>query len=571
VAAGRTLAANLPRLKRKPRPLPILKPYIDRRRPLRRISGFLFPIGLGFVCLIYGFFFALTAPFLLIPFAVPIVFLVLLAIWALPDTPHAPIKTMEVFYAGVLTSLVIWPNYLALALPGLPWITMLRLTSFPMSFLLLISLSTSKTFRSGIAETLRGVPGLIPALIAMATIQFITLPLSHGISDSVQQVVLNMIYIFGILLIGCWIFRIPGRVTRYVNLIVLLGIPIAIITIIESRYHKALWLGHIPPFLKVNDPVALRILSATTRGATGLFRTKATFSTPLGLAEYMALLSPFCIHFFMSKYNIFIRVAALVGVGVAFFCIRMTDARLGIVGMFVSALMYFFLWALRRLRRDKSDLFAAAIAYGYPAIFAMAMAAAIFVHRIHVLVFGSGAQASSNDARKSQLTMGIPKLLSNPIGHGSGQAGITLGYAPGDFITVDNYYLSLALDWGFIGLFSFLAIFLLTIRAGVKVVMEAPPGDDDKEAALMLPLIVALSAFLVIKLVFSQNDNHPLVYCILGMTLGLIYRSRIATAGIKTAEASKAQSAKAKPGRNLQGVRQPVAAALRPPKPGLRR
>src|ERR1700761_2967161 len=46
--------------RRRPRPLPIIRPYVDLRRPLRRIARIIFPVALVFFCLIYGFFFALT-------------------------------------------------------------------------------------------------------------------------------------------------------------------------------------------------------------------------------------------------------------------------------------------------------------------------------------------------------------------------------------------------------------------------------------------------------------------------------------------------------------------------------
>ncbi|WP_309644147.1 hypothetical protein, partial [Phenylobacterium sp.] len=115
-------------------------------------------LALAFFCLVYGFFYALMTPYLFMLFAAPLGVLAMLAIWALPDLRNAPTKTMERFYFAFIVCLVLWPNYLAIALPGLPWITFLRLTGIPMALMLLISISTSKTFRADLSRVLSAAP-----------------------------------------------------------------------------------------------------------------------------------------------------------------------------------------------------------------------------------------------------------------------------------------------------------------------------------------------------------------------------------------------------------------------------
>jgi O-antigen ligase len=367
-------------------------------------------------------------------------------------------------------------------------------------------------------------------------------------------------------LIGAWVGRKPGRTQRYVILIMLLAIPIAALDIVEGREQKVLWAGHVPSFLKVDDPVAALILSAAIRGATGLYRVKTTFSTPLGLAEYLALLTPFALHMMFGQYRLLTRVTGLLLLPLIFYCIRLTDARLGIVGFLVSIMLYVLFWGLLRLFRNRTDLFAAAVVYAYPTFFTAAAGAVLFVHRINVLVFGGGAQAASNEARKNQLHMGIPKILENPIGHGPGGSGAAMGYAAGDFITIDNYYLTLGLDYGVIGLAMFLAMFLTVITAGVRATVRSAQIRD-REITLLIPLSVAMSAFLVIKLVFSQPDNHPLIYAMLGLLVGLIYRVQAANAEAIRATSIEAATSDAKKvkARSLVTARGPLSQLNRSP------
>jgi len=530
------------------------------RRPLRRIGRLLFPIGLSFFCLVYGFFFALTAPYLLIPFVIPILILVLLSIWALPDAPHAPLRAVEFCFAAVLISRVLWPNYLALELPGLPWITMLRLFGFPMAFLLLISLSTSANFRSEIHQSLRATPGLLTCVIGLAIMNFLTIPLSEHPASSLQLALLDLIYMVGMIVIGAWIARTPGRGARYIELLLMMAVPIMLITIVETRMQGVLWNGHVPSFLKVNDPAAIRALSDTTRGTTGEYRAKATFTTPLGLAEYLAVLTPFFIHKAFRARTAIVRILSALALPVSFFCIIATNARLGVVGFLVSVLLYLLFWGLTRFARDRRDIIGAAVVYGYPALSIAVLTAVLSIHRFRMMVLGGGEQASSNEARQSQLTMGIPKILQNPIGHGVGESGNAMGYAAGDFITVDNYYLTVSLDNGFAGLALFLAIFLTSIIASIRTLMKHPDLVRDEEISLLLPIAVSFSAFLVIKSVFSQTDSHMLLFALVGISTGLLYRARgvIAQSAISEAEASASHDR----GRSIRkGLRQRLSTA----------
>src|SRR3546814_19920121 len=73
-------------------------------------------------------------------FRSPVIALGLLVIWALPETDWAPTKTLAWLLIAFLIALPLWPNYLAIALPGMPWITLLRIIGAPMILLLLIEI-----------------------------------------------------------------------------------------------------------------------------------------------------------------------------------------------------------------------------------------------------------------------------------------------------------------------------------------------------------------------------------------------------------------------------------------------
>ncbi|TAJ70624.1 MAG: hypothetical protein EPO51_16130 [Phenylobacterium sp.] len=502
----------------------IMRPYINPRHPARIIARIVFPIALGIICVAYGFMFGLTAPYLLVPFAVPIVILVLLAIWALPETHNAPTTSMEAFYAGVLISLLVWPNYLALSLPGLPWITALRLTSFPLALLFLISLSSSSVFRGELAETLRAPPGFWFAASSFLAIQFITIPLSKDPAASLNTAALAQVNWTTMFLVGMWVARKPGRVERYATLFIMLSLPMAIVAIFENMMKHPLWLNHVPPFLKIDDALAAKYMQVILRG--DMYRAKSIYASPLSFAECLALFTPFCIHFAMQKYSVWFRVLCALLIPTFFLCIRMTDARLGILGMMASFLAYYLLWALLQLGRNARSLMAAAVVYAYPAAFGFAIMAVMFVHKVRVLVLGGGEAASSNDARQEQINLGVPKIFGQPWGHGAGTAAETLGFSPGGFTTIDNYYLSIGLDYGVLGFLAFYGMFVLAIAAAVRTILKSPAALDTREKTLLLPLAVSATVFVIIRGVLSQDDNHALAFSMLGFLVGMVYRVR---------------------------------------------
>ncbi len=521
-----------PRPRTTNRPV-VIKPYAAPAWGWRRWIMPTAMIPLAFFCLVYGFFYALTTPYLVMLFLAPLLVMALIVIWALPDLQRAPTATMQRLHMAFFVCLILWPNYLAIALPGLPWITLLRLTGIPMTLLLMISLSTSKAFRRDLGDVLNVAPAVWKMLAVFVAIQFLTIALSKDTSASVQKFIVAQTNWTAIFLVSCYVFIRPGSVTRYIAALWIMAMIICGIGLWEGAIQKVLWQGHIPSFLKIAD--AEGILQGSYRTASGMYRVKTTFTTSLGLAEYLALMTPFLLHYAFGNYRLIVRLAAIASLPIFFRVIDSTDARLGMVGMLISVLLYVGIWGLLRWRRLKADLVGPAIVLAYPAFFVLLVSATFFIRRIEILVWGDGSQQSSNDARADQISSGLPKILANPIGYGPGQGSSTLGYFSGDFATIDNYYLLIALEYGVIGFILYYGLILyMGWLAAQKILLQEK--DVDSEAQYLVPLSISLGVFFVIKSVFSQQDNHPLIYLMMGMIMALVYRQTKAS-GSKTAAA----------------------------------
>jgi O-antigen ligase len=157
---------------------------------------------------------------------------------------------------------------------------------------------------------------------------------------------------------------------------------------------------------------------------------------------------------------------------------------------------------------------------GYPAMLLVLLIASFFVTRIRNAVWGSGAYQASNEAREQQFSQGFELIARHPWGHGIGRAAETLGFTNLDgVITIDSYFLSVALEMGVIGFICYYGAFLAVLWSGSRELIKA---GDREDTSWLAPTLLALGNFVVIKSILSQQENHPLAFLYLGMALALI-------------------------------------------------
>jgi hypothetical protein len=505
--------------------LGILKPFaqLKRRWYVPGRAWFLAPLLL-FFCLIYGFAFAVLAPFIVVPFAIPLVLLLLLIIWAMPDAV-APVKVMSFFFFAFFVGMIIWPNYISIALPGLPWISVKRLTVFPLVLLLLYSISVSQEFRKTLSSALNGTPLIWKAIAALAVIETLSVGFSNDLPFSLSKLIVAQTEWTAIFFASCYIFLKPGAPTRWLFLIWAAAVWVCAMGIWEYRLGYVPWRDHIPSIFQIDDPAVQRALAGTQRSALGTHRVAGTFSTSLGLSEFLALSIPFVLHFVRSEFNWKLRLAAWVSIPTFVFVIVVSQSRLGLVGSIVSLLAAILIAAYRRRIADKHNPFWTGILVAYPIIASLIVASTFFIGRIHARVWGNGPQQFSDQSRLEQWKLGIPKILTHPWGYGIGKGNESLGFADaGGFSTIDNYYLLIGLEYGIIGFVIYYGMFVFALYLVGKKTLSPKPLEG--EASLLIPVGIALANFLVIKSVFAQSDNHPIIFMVLGMLVALLWRYR---------------------------------------------
>jgi len=117
----------------------------------------------------------------------------------------------------------------------------------------------------------------------------------------------------------------------------------------------------------------------------------------------------------------------------------------------------------------------------------------------------------------------LPMVFSHPWGYGIGTSATTLGdvNARGN-LTIDTYWLAVALEYGILGFIVYYGMILLAIYYAGKYSLTATPRDRD--FGFLVPIAIALINFLAIKSTFAEETNHPVIFMMLGMTVALVYR-----------------------------------------------
>lgn len=495
---------------------PVLAPYVRTAPKARRILASLIGLVLlAFVGAAYGYFFAVLPPAFRLPLALPLAILMLLAIWALPDEGKAPVGIMVRLLFAFVAVAMVWPNYLAIALPGLPWISFRRLTVFPMSIALLIGISISSRFREDLRRYMNGFPIMSKFVLAFVGAQFASLAFSPDRADAVTNFLNFQAMWTAVFFVGLVAFQDRRRAFKLLMLVVVCAVIVAAIGIAESFKQEVLWANSIPSFLKIADSDLSLYITPGFRN--GYYRVKSTLGNPLPYAELMAFSSMAVTLFIFRTRSFSVRVG-LVGLNaVIVYGMVQSQSRLGLIGVLFGHALFTIFWAARHWRGNKLSVLGPALTIAFPAAAGVLGMAIMSVSSLHDAVLGGHETAASNLARETQWKMMPDAFIRSPIfGFGPRQGAGELGFGS-KFVTIDSYYISVLLDYGIVGFLIYYSIIFMAIwKAGNIAIWE---DGDDGDLAMVSAIV--LSVFLLVKSVSSQEDNHWLIFLFLALVVVL--------------------------------------------------
>ncbi len=501
----------------------ILPPYTPRVSDWQHAASRLVVVGLvlGFA-VVYGLAIAILPQQFMSMLLLPVGLLALLALWMAPDLDSAYDASVRSLYLGLIFVTIVWPYYLALDVPGLPWITAGRLMQILLFTVAGLFFATSARARHEVADTISAVPLAFRLWLLTSIYVVLTMPLSgtEGFVEGAKLLIATLI----VFLIGCFVFRDDRSVLRVGSLIVIAAAIVAFFALGEFLNGKPLWAGHLPSFLKVEEPRILRFLNGEMRTLDGRPRVGSSFGVPLFLGEFLGMAAVFCVHLMLKQSKVF-RFFALLSLFIFILvCCYIANARSAFISLIGGLFGYYFVFAFNKYLRGRSgkDIFAPAFVLAIPATFLLVSAAVLFVGRIRVLVLGGGQHAFSDRARDVQWDTALQRALARPWGHGPGRATEEVGWANSGGLSIDSTQVWLAVDYGFVGLFLFAAGYL----AMLVTTLRAAFGAEGEVERMALPAFGVMTAFLATRYGIASYMNIYIVFAMFALSATVLWRQR---------------------------------------------
>jgi hypothetical protein len=366
-------------------------------------------------------------------------------------------------------------------------------------------------------EVLSDSKFLVRAFLAFVLVQFLTTFVSPS-GATFNKFINNQLSWTAIFFMSCFLFVREDRIDKWIRVVSWLVVFATVIGLWSWWLQRVPWAGHVPSFLAIADEHVQNILYGEhMRSYTNKYRILGTFATPLNLAQFLGLGTSIILYRMVHAKTGVGRAATVFFIPVLLFTIVQTDARLGNVAFFGSMLLYPFLCAIRRWYQDRSGLSGPSVTMAYPGLLLGFLALSLTWRRLEVMIWGGGQQQASSEGRREQWALFWPKIEHWPFGHGPGRAAEVLGWYSGDFLSIDSYYISVALDYGVIGFVLFYG--LLAICAVIAAFLFVTRREEVAKFAI-IPAVVLVN-FIIVKGVLSQADEHSFIFMILGMVVAI--------------------------------------------------
>ncbi len=439
----------------------------------------------------------------------PLGIFAVLILWLLPDVSKVANPPFEKLIVTYLVLMAFWPSYIAIVIPGLPWMT-------PQRIVLGVMLLMMLTHMPQYAETRRKIWALLSydqhatrMYLVYLALAVLVLPLGRDPLDSLTYGVLQETLSLAPVVAAAWVMSDPEKVLRINRVIVVCGIYTMVVAVVENHMQVPPWANYIPSFMQI-DPNALEgILSPQARVGDYRYRIRSVFPIVLYYTMYLNLLLPLIIYaaWQMRRRYTFVAIAL---VPLVLHTIWFANARTAFIPLFTSLLGITGLAIVRTMffRKGGDHLNKVLMVGGL--VFAVAIVGGALAgsHRLQMYTFGGGQHAASNDTRDQQWNNAWRQLAKNPIGTGLGSSPLLVGTynSKSSNPIIDSLWINQLVDVGFAGFACFFGFFLRSAWIGIRVYMRSDNETEDQAGIMAL----AVLNFVICSSVVSFNDNNYL-------------------------------------------------------------
>jgi hypothetical protein len=406
----------------------------------------------------------------------------------------------------VVFLLVLWPRYLYFRLGPGPNVNALTLSIFALLLYTLGVILRGGAPRLVLTENIRAANAFLVVFGLFYLTRFVAVMVSeHALAASIALT--RELVLVGAVLLAALVFVSNRRREEALILVLLIATALTIAGgLIELQTKRTLFEKYVA--LDADDPQAVNLYrSIMQKYREGSYRVQSTFDHPIVMGQFLSMM------FFVSLSLIVAaasrwRLMAVALLPAILFMVAKSGSRSGLLSLAVGLVMFAVGLLLVALptRRTKSVaqlwwVFAGVAVF----VFAAAVLSSVFADSVESLL---KVDRNSTAARLEFLARGIPAAMESPFfGYGLGMAGLKAGVPGSDgYLTIDNYFLTIALDYGIPALALYTALHVIPIW---RALTAGLPRFAD--ATMVLGLASAIAVFVIVQSIVSIPANQAVV------------------------------------------------------------
>ncbi len=425
---------------------------------------------------------------------------------------------------------ILWPSYIAVVLPGLPWITPPRLVLGVMLLVMLVHFPQSSETRRRVMDVLGHDRFVFRSFMLFLALAFLLVPFAGNpfetLDFTAQRLVLNL----APMVLAAWLFASINQVSRVFRVLNIVLVITMLITIVENYMQMPPWANFIPSFMKI-DPVLLeQVLSPQARIGDARYRIRSTFPVVGYYSQFVGILMPMLL-FSLTRMRGPKLILALLTVPLLLQTVWYVNSRTAFVALFMSVFGFGGMVLLRNIIYPKTrDTLKTGFLVALVLVALAGLSGAIAgSHRLQVYTFGGVQHSNSNETRDQQWANTWNQLQSNPIGVGMGNSpsfvGTTNIKLP--FPIVDSLWINQLVDVGVVGFLAFYACLLRLVWLGIITFIRADTEEEQWAGGLAISVLI----FVTTSYVISHYDNLYLVF-VCGAGVLALHRAQQARLGL---------------------------------------
>jgi len=425
-------------------------------------------------------------------------------------------RFLVIIVLSLLAVSLLWPSYGEWKLSGVPNIAPPRLLKVLLLVWLAYRFAWCGLPFGRLRKRIHANSAIFICLLIYEIFQVIAIILDQNAVTFIRafikdEVFSNLLLMFALLLI----LRDDKDLKKAIEIVSIAGLVIGILVVIESVL-KSNFFSRVISDGNVGTAFAMMDKSRDMN-----YRSQGPFSHPLLLATYCAGALPLC--WWAASVNFgwrrIVHILAIVALVVAAY---LSHTRSGLVAVLLVLSACILREYVTWLNRCKNKIFAM-LTLTLMIGFLIIVIAVAGWYALQIMVGRTVEEASSTNVRLEMLRVGIPKIFEAPfLGYGPSNAAAQAGFRTSLFgYSIDIYFLELGLRAGLIGLFAYVAMYLLTFSRLLRG-WFAPAAQ-----ALPAFLAFAIASQFYMQSIHALADLIDFLYVIVSMMIIFNEKNRL--------------------------------------------